>query len=112
MEHTLGITAAALILAAAVILCIFALTGFFGKEKAANAEQSGISVSEESTFPKMTLGISRGYLALFAEGSSVPSETYDIMVRSLPDTDRARLVAGIPVESEEELRRLLEDLTS
>ena len=35
MEHTLGITAAALILAAAVILCIFALTGFFGKEKAA-----------------------------------------------------------------------------
>ena len=45
MEHTLGITAAALILAAAVILCIIALTGIFGKEKASNAEQSGISVS-------------------------------------------------------------------
>ena len=34
------------------------------------------------------------------------------MVRTLPEADRARLIAGIAVESEEELRRLLEDFTS
>ena len=37
MEHTLGITAAALITVAALVLCAFALSGFFREEAPAGA---------------------------------------------------------------------------
>ncbi len=114
MEHTLGITAAALITVAALVLCAFALSGFFRDEAPAGALQSGVSAQENSAEAKtqMRLGIYRGYLALFTGTEEIPAETYDVMVRTLPEADRARLIAGIAVESEEELRRLLEDFTS
>ncbi len=114
MEHTLGITAAALITVAALVLCAFALSGFFREEAPAGAVQSGVSAQENLAEAKtqMRLGIYRGYLALFTGTEETPAETYDVMVRTLPEADRARLIAGIAVENEEELRRLLEDFTS
>ena len=106
MEHTLAITAAALLLVAALVLCAFALTGFFADDTQIAAE-SGDFASEQ-----MRLGVYRGYLALFVGAAEAPAETYDVMVRTLPDADRARLIAGIPVANEAELRSLLEDFTS
>ena len=111
MEHTLAITAAALLLVAALVLCAFALTGFFADEPSADdtqtAAESGDFASEQ-----MRLGVYRGYLALFVGAAEAPAETYDVMVRTLPDADRARLIAGIPVANEAELRSLLEDFMS
>lgn len=60
----------------------------------------------------MTLGCFRGYLALFDKGASEPRQIYPCPVASLPDTDRAALEKGIPVRTEEELNRLLEDYLS
>ena len=110
MEHTLAITAAALLLVAALVLCAFALTGFFGGEEQNTDLQSEISVAAASE--QMRLGVYRGYLALFVGAAEAPAETYDVMVRTLPDADRARLIAGIPVANEAELRSLLEDFMS
>ncbi len=112
MEHTLAITAAALLLVAALVFSVFALSGFFEGEAPEDASQSGVFFGGDAEKTPMRLGIYRGYLALFVGTEETPYETYDVMARTLPEADRARLVAGIPVESEEELRRLLEDFTS
>lgn len=111
MEHTLAVTAAALLLTAALVLCAFALSGFFSGEQADNSAQSAV-LSGEAASEQMYLGIYRGYLALFVGTAEAPAETYDVMARTLPEADRARLSAGIPVAGEAELRRLLEDFTS
>ena len=42
MEHTLAITAAALLLVAALVLSVFALSGFFEGEAPEDASQSGV----------------------------------------------------------------------
>ena len=111
MEHTLAITAAALLLAAALVLAAFALTGFFADEPPADESQSS-AFSGESAAEQMRLGVYRGYLALFVGAEETPAETYDVMVRTLPEADRARLIAGISVANEAELKRLIEDFTS
>lgn len=111
-EHTLAVTAAALIIVFCAVTGVFALTGFFKDESAVIASQSDISASFSAPTEQMHLGVYNGYLALFVGESEIPSETYDIMARTLPKEDRARLIAGIPVDSEAELRRLIEDFTS
>lgn len=60
----------------------------------------------------LTLGCFRGYLALYDRGASEPKQIYPCQVSSLPDADRQALEDGIPVRSEEELQRLLEDFLS
>lgn len=111
-EHTLAVTAAALIIVFCAVMGVFALSGFFGDKSPALASQSGVSASFSAPSEQMHLGVYNGYLALFIGESETPSETYDIMARTLPKEDRARLISGIPVDSEAELRRLIEDFTS
>ena len=60
----------------------------------------------------LTLGCFRGYLALFDKGASEPKQIFPCQVSSLPDADRQALEKGIPVRSQEELNRLLEDFLS
>ena len=60
----------------------------------------------------LTLGCFRGYLALYDRGASEPKQIFPCQVSSLPDADRQALEKGIPVRSEEELQRLLEDFLS
>ncbi|MDD5863266.1 MAG: BofC C-terminal domain-containing protein [Firmicutes bacterium] len=60
----------------------------------------------------MTLGCFRGYLALFDKGAGEPRQIYPCQVSTLPDADRQALEKGIPVRTEEELNRLLEDFLS
>lgn len=63
-------------------------------------------------FLYLTLGCFRGYLALFDKGASEPKQIFPCPVSSLPDADREALEKGIPVRSEDELNRFLEDFLS
>lgn len=50
-----------------------------------------------------------GRIALFRPGEEEPVEVYEIYTHLLPQEDVLSLQKGIPVESEEQLLRLLED---
>ncbi len=56
-----------------------------------------------------TLKDYHGKLALFETGRTTPSEVYEIYTRLLPEQDVLHLQQGIPVQSDAELERLLED---
>lgn len=60
----------------------------------------------------LVLGSFRGYVALFDKGKGEPRMVYPYATAALPQADQQALEAGIPVKSEEELRRLLEDYLS
>lgn len=60
----------------------------------------------------LTLGSFRGYVALFDRGAAEPKQIFPCPVSSLPDADRQALEQGIPVRTEDELNRLLEDFLS
>lgn len=55
------------------------------------------------------LGECNGRLALYRENSAKPYKILDMEVYLLPEADREALREGIVVETEEELRKLLED---
>ena len=50
-----------------------------------------------------------GKLAVFARDGEEPLQVYEVYTHLLPEGDVAALQAGIPVESQERLDRLLED---
>ena len=50
-----------------------------------------------------------GRLAVFAPEGGEPLQVYDVYTHLLPEGDVAALQAGIPLESREQLDRLLED---
>ncbi len=50
-----------------------------------------------------------GRLALFAPDEAQPVQVYEVYTRLLPEQDVLSLQAGIPLDSEAELQRLLED---
>ena len=53
-----------------------------------------------------------GHLGLFRGSSDTPYSVLDMPLYLLADHDRELLEKGITAESEEELRRLIEDITS
>ena len=110
MEHTLAITAAALLLVFTLVAGLFALCGPASPKQETVLPQSGVAALEAS--PSMTLGVYQGRLALFLGDGRYPNEVYDVWIRSLPPEDRENLSRGIFVSSEAELLRLLEDYTS
>ena len=58
------------------------------------------------------LGSFRGYVALWEEDKTDPRVIYPYKVTSLPPADQRALELGIPVRSDRELARLLEDFLS
>lgn len=50
-----------------------------------------------------------GRIALYRQGETEPVKVYELYTHLLPQPDVLSLQKGIPVESEEELARLLED---
>lgn len=58
------------------------------------------------------LGVHNGQLALWRENASQPEMVFPCPVQLLPETDRRALAEGIPVNSSQELARLLEDFVS
>ena len=111
LEHSLSITAAALITVMALVSGIFAVNGYLN-EKTEPSDAEVTSVSEESKPEKLLLGIYEGKLALFIGESPYPNEIYDFLTRTLPPEDQKRLSEGIEIFSKEELRLLLEDFMS
>ena len=58
------------------------------------------------------LGHFHGYVALWDEDSPDPRVIYPYKLEALPPADQTALNQGIPVRSEKELNRLLEDFLS
>lgn len=53
-----------------------------------------------------------GKVAVTRAGEAQPYQVYDTYISSLPEIDQQQLRQGIPIYSEEELRRAIEDYTS
>lgn len=58
------------------------------------------------------IGVYDEKIAVFTQGDSVPIETYDVYITTLPESDQKSLRKGIEVKGKTELRRLIEDFTS
>ena len=114
MERTFAAAAAAILITATLVLSAIALSGGFSEIKNASAETENVPVNSESEIPseKMRLGVYSGHIALFIGDGRYPNEIYEALVRTLPESDRIRLQNGIEINSEDELREIIEDLTS
>ncbi len=60
----------------------------------------------------MVLGIHRGYIALWQDGSDIPAQIYSYKADLLPQKEQAKLTDGIPIRDEAHLRTLLRDYLS
>lgn len=58
------------------------------------------------------IGVYDEKIAVFTQGDTVPVETYDVYITTLPESDQTSLRKGINVKGKAELRRLIEDFTS
>lgn len=74
-----------------------------------NTEDLPSSSQGESTQPSYLVKAYQGKVAVFRFGEEVPLEVRDSHVDQFPEADRDLLKQGIPVHSEEELQRILED---
>ena len=59
-----------------------------------------------------TLGIYKGYIALWNDGETFPVRVFPYSASSLPDTDRSALAEGIRTEDPADLIHLIEDYLS
>ncbi|MDR0984404.1 MAG: hypothetical protein LBL93_05275 [Ruminococcus sp.] len=65
--------------------------------------------SETSHIVVYTLKEHQGKLALFVDGSNIPSQIFDTPIELLPEYDRGMLKDGITVSNETDLQKLIED---
>lgn len=112
LEHSFSATLALLFVTAGAIIGMFALSPAEPENRenlpASNEEYEEAPEKE----PEMKLGVFEGKLALFIGESPYPNKIYDFSIRTLPEEDKLLLEKGMKISSEEELLRLLEDLTS
>lgn len=66
-------------------------------------------VETQPPSPSYTLSEYNGQLALFRDDQDEPVARYEAYTNLLPPNDVSLLQQGIPVSSQEELQRLLED---
>ena len=59
-----------------------------------------------------TVGLWQGHVAVFHQGAATPETVLEMPADALPETDRAALARGIPVNTPEALAALLEDYGS
>lgn len=99
MRTGIRIVVCTALIAVAVTMVMFTIAGFTGRE----SEQSGMYV----------LRAADGNVAVFdTDDPDRPVTVTEIELASLREADRAMIADGLPVESPEELARLLEDLGS
>ena len=60
----------------------------------------------------LILGCHDGYAALFQSEQARPMKVFPYPIAALPAKDQALLKQGIPIETEEDLQRLLQDYLS
>ena len=58
------------------------------------------------------LGLSDGYLALWKKGSTQPEKVFPYNISQYPQIDRKLLEKGIPIRSQEEYSKHIEDFLS
>lgn len=95
-----------ILIAAVIVLCALSQS-IQNKRAAAKTEES-------STLPQVdyVLGEYEGYLAVFRGEQQKPYQVLQMPVQLLPEEDQGAIEAGIHVQTEQELRRLLEDFAS
>lgn len=71
-----------------------------------------ISCCYLSLFLAFILGSHNGFVAVLSDDSPDPVAVFPYRTTSLPPADRAALEQGIPIESAEQLHRLIEDYLS
>lgn len=72
------------------------------------ANPSFLQFNKQSSY-SYTLKDFHGKLALYPNNSDTPTEVYEVYTHLLPEQDVLSLQQGIPLKSEAELQRLLED---
>lgn len=95
-----------ILIAVVIILC--ALAQVAQSRKAAQQREI------PTTLPQVdyVLGEYDGYLALFRGKQEQPYQILDMPVQLLSDYDRGQIAEGIHVQTEQELRQLVEDFAS
>lgn len=58
------------------------------------------------------LGLSNGYIAMWSENTSKPIKVYPYHISLFPKIDQKRFEKGIPIKSEEEFSKHIEDYLS
>lgn len=58
------------------------------------------------------LGLQDGYIALWEHGAQTPLQVFTYRAALYPNADQQALRDGIPIESETQLRQILEDFLS
>ena len=79
--------------------------------EAASSERNTAKRSDDSE-TIYTIRTYKGKIGVFRGGSESPSQTVDVPVSTLPQSDRKALSAGITVTGKDALRRALEDYES
>ncbi|MDE6004235.1 MAG: hypothetical protein K2G88_02495 [Oscillospiraceae bacterium] len=90
----------------AVIILVSAGKSLVQQKSYAIEQASALAEKEPIGFILKTY---QGKIALFRENSEKPYQILDIEIYLLPDADRELLEQGIFAESEEELKKILED---
>lgn len=73
---------------------------------------SRISVSVPEPAPVCEVREYNGRIGLFKEGSSTPYRIIEYDVALMPEFDREQISNGVIMETEEELRRFIEDIAT
>ena len=94
------------ITAAVIALLVFSFFGFWCGQATASANDAAIE--QES----LLLKDYHGQVALFIPTSDTPETVYDIYSQTLPKLDQQRLLEGIPLKDEQELKLYLNDFDS
>ncbi|MDD3428862.1 MAG: hypothetical protein PHG02_02505 [Oscillospiraceae bacterium] len=68
-----------------------------------------LGLNKTEPLPTYILKDNGGTLALFAPDKTEPVRTWNIYTYLLPEVDVLQLQAGIPVQTEEDLQRYIED---
>ncbi len=96
--------AAAVVIAAAALLCLSAVVQ---RSLESPTREREIAPPENTVY--RIIGEWEGKVAVYVPGTDMPETVYDTMVMSLPAEERQHLYDGIEVESREALALQLED---
>ncbi len=100
-----------------IIYVLFGISAFFGvsaENKARMIENTSVTPTQSATLNqevKYILKSIDGKLVVLDYQGNILEQT-DTIVSILPENDRKKLESGISVSSDDELRKLLEDLCS
>ena len=107
----------------AVLLAVFiiaagfmgarAISGISAQAQKEQTPQNTVHASVQEDTAEYYLRDCGGYIAVFRGGEpDTPINVTDIETETLNDTDREKLMGGIPADGREELLSLLEDFSS